>query len=124
MIASAPLLLHVFSTFCNGGPQLRIVTIANHLGLAYRHAIIAMDGNTECRERLDRALAVEFPQNPLRKGETLKNVKRIRRLLRTLRPDLLLTYNWGAIEWAIANRLRPLVPHIHLEAGFGKDEAD
>jgi glycosyltransferase involved in cell wall biosynthesis len=44
--------------------------------------------------------------------------------LRRLRPDLLMTYNWGAIEWAIANRLLPVARHVHLEAGFGKEEAD
>jgi glycosyltransferase involved in cell wall biosynthesis len=44
--------------------------------------------------------------------------------LRRLQPDLLLTYNWGAIEWAMANRLLPVSRHIHLEAGFGQSEAD
>ena len=123
-MTSAPLLLHVFSTFAIGGPQLRFTMLANHFGRAYRHAVIAMDGNTECRARLHSGLDVTFPENPLRKGQTLKNYAAIRRLLRTLRPDLLLTYNWGAIEWAIANRLLPVARHVHLEDGFGKEEAD
>jgi glycosyltransferase involved in cell wall biosynthesis len=33
------------------------------------------------------------------------------------------TYNWGAIEWAIANRPR-IAPHLHVEDGFGPEEAD
>jgi glycosyltransferase involved in cell wall biosynthesis len=36
-----------------------------------------------------------------------------------LRPDLLLTHNWGAIEWALANRFLPLCRHVHFESGFG-----
>jgi glycosyltransferase involved in cell wall biosynthesis len=44
--------------------------------------------------------------------------------LRRLRPDLLVTYNWGAIEWAMANRVLPVSHHIHVEAGFGQGEAD
>ena len=44
--------------------------------------------------------------------------------LRKLRPDLLATYNWGAIEWAIASRLSGVARHIHFESGFGKEEAD
>jgi glycosyltransferase involved in cell wall biosynthesis len=46
------------------------------------------------------------------------------RQLRSSRPDLLLTYNWGAIEWALANRLSRRIPHLHLEDGFGPDEAN
>jgi glycosyltransferase involved in cell wall biosynthesis len=44
--------------------------------------------------------------------------------LRKERPDLLLTYNWGAVECALANRLRRPVPHIHFESGFGPEEAE
>jgi glycosyltransferase involved in cell wall biosynthesis len=44
--------------------------------------------------------------------------------LKRLQPDLLITYNWGAIEWAIANRLLAVASHVHLEDGFGKEEAD
>jgi glycosyltransferase involved in cell wall biosynthesis len=123
-MTGAPLLLHVFSTFAAGGPQVRFAMLANHFGRAYRHAVIAMDGNTECRTRLHSAIDVKFPENPLRKGQTLRNLRRIRRLLGTLQPDLLLTYNWGAIEWAIANRLLPVARHVHLEDGFGKEEAN
>ena len=38
-------------------------------------------------------------------------------------PDLLLTYNWGAIEWALADRIRPVCPHLHVVDGFGPEEA-
>ncbi len=45
-------------------------------------------------------------------------------VLRRLRPDLLITYNWGAIEWAMADRLWGVARQMHFEAGFGEDEAD
>src|SRR5690606_2840984 len=44
--------------------------------------------------------------------------------IRRLKPDLMLTYQWGAIEWALANRFSPLCPQVHLESGFGAEEAD
>ncbi len=118
---TAPLLLHVFSTFAVGGPQMRLVALANHFGARYRHAIIAMDGETACRARLAPGLDVTFPENPLRKGETLANLRRIRALLGGIRPDLLVTSNWGTIEWAMANALVG-VPHLHMEDGFGPEE--
>jgi glycosyltransferase involved in cell wall biosynthesis len=117
----APLLLHVFSTFAVGGPQVRFATIVNHFGPRWRHAVVAMDGNLACRERLDPELNVAFPAIPTRKGDTLGNIRVIRAALKEMRPAALLTSNWGTIEWAMANR-SGLVRHIHVEDGFGPEE--
>lgn len=116
-----PLLLHVFSTLAVGGPQIRFVTLANHFGPAWRHAIIAMDGNYAARDRLGPQVDATYPQVEMRKGDLLGNVRRFRRALRSIRPDTLITYNWGATEWALANAL-PLVRHVHIEDGFGPEE--
>ena len=118
---SPPLILHVFPTFAVGGVQVRFAAIANHFGRRWRHAIIAMDGDLSCRERLEPALGVEFPSVTVRKGDTLGNILRFRHLLRRLRPDLLVTSNWGSIEWSVAN-LAPAVRQIHVEDGFGPDD--
>jgi glycosyltransferase involved in cell wall biosynthesis len=114
-------LLHVFSTFAVGGPQVRFAALANRFGRRWRHAIVAMDGDVACRERLDPALEVSFPAVALRKGDTMGNLWRYRRALLELRPDVLVTYNWGAIEWAAANLLVRR-QHIHIEDGFGWEE--
>ena len=116
-----PLVLSVFSTFGVGGPQVRFVTVANRLGTAFRHAIIAMDGALDCAQRLAPELDVVLPSVTIHKGDTLGNVRRFRRALRRIRPDVLVTYNWGAIEWVLAN-LWPVVRHVHVEDGFGPDE--
>jgi glycosyltransferase involved in cell wall biosynthesis len=116
-----PLLLHVFSTFAVGGPQVRFAALANRFGRTWRHAIVAMDGNTACRERLDPWLEVSFPAVDIRKGDMPGNLRRFRGALQDLRPDLLVTYNWGAIEWAMANFL-VRIRHIHIEDGFGPEE--
>jgi glycosyltransferase involved in cell wall biosynthesis len=39
------------------------------------------------------------------------------------RPDLVLTYNWGALDGAMAALVPPRIPTIHTEDGFGIDEA-
>jgi glycosyltransferase involved in cell wall biosynthesis len=44
--------------------------------------------------------------------------------LRDIAPDVLLTYNWGAVEWALINRFGPAIPHLHIEDGFGPEEAE
>lgn len=118
---TAPLVLHAFPSFAVGGAQVRLAVLANRLGAAFRHAIIAMNGVYDCAPRLDSSLDVTYPEIAVRKGAMLANVLAFRAMLRTLRPDLLVTYNWGSIEWAIANRLVNL-RHVHVEDGFGPEE--
>ena len=121
MTPATPLLLHAFPSFEVGGAQVRFTTLANRFGSRFRHAVVAMDGNLAARNRLDPTLDVTFPTLVTRPGDTLGNIRTIWRLLRTLRPSLLVTSNWGTVEWALANRLGT-VPHLHSEDGFGPDE--
>ncbi|MDB5394200.1 MAG: glycosyl transferase, group 1 [Rhodospirillales bacterium] len=115
-------LLHVFSTFAVGGPQTRFATIADRLGPKYRHLIVSMSGRTEATELLPAQIDYSLvpihntPRNPL------ANAWRFAKQLRQIRPDQLVTYNWGALEWALGNRFGPCLPHIHIEDGFGPDE--
>ena len=120
-----PLLLHVFPSFAFGGAQMRFTQVANHFGARWRHMVVAMDGDLACRARLDPALDVSFPDAGLVKGDTWRNLRRIRRRLAAWRPDVLVTSNWGSIEWALA-RILPIhgmrLRHIHTEDGFGPEE--
>ena len=122
-VGGSETLLHVFSTFDVGGPQVRFATIANHFGRRWRHLVIAMDGRTACRARLDPGLDISFLDIPVLRGRTLGNVRPFRRLLHDLRPAALFTYNFGTIDWAIAN-LDGRVRQVHVEDGFGPEERE
>ena len=102
---------------------MRFVQLANHFGREYRHRIIAMDGVTTAFQHLAAGVDAEVISVPVRRGKTLGNLLAFRRLLQSLRPDLLVTCNWGTIEWAAAS-LGCGVSHIHIEDGFGSDEAE
>jgi glycosyltransferase involved in cell wall biosynthesis len=119
----SPLLLHVFSTFAVGGAQVRFAALANRYPGVWRHAIVAMDGNLACRARLAPSVAASFPAVAVAKGDMPGNLRRCRRTLLELRPDLLVTYNWGSIEWALANLL-VRVRQVHIEDGFGPEEQE
>lgn len=116
-------LLHAFSTFRVGGPQIRFCTLANRFGARYRHVIFAMDGCYDCRDRLAPGLDVEIADVLAKKPDTLGNRRRFRSYLKAHPPNLLVTYNWGSLEWAMAN-WPPLLLHVHIEDGFGPEEAD
>ncbi|MBV9747374.1 MAG: glycosyltransferase [Acetobacteraceae bacterium] len=123
--AATPLVLHVFPTFDVGGAQARFATLANRLGPRLRHLVVAMDGRYGCRERLDPALDIGFPEVEISKGDTRGNLRRFRAALTAWRPDLLVTSNWGSVEWAIAAAIPPRpVRHLHMEDGFGPEERD
>lgn len=114
--------VHVLPSFAAGGVQIRLSYLMNHLDLPIRHTVIAMDGNFSASSRVDPDVPISYREPP--RGKTLAGrIRAYRRTLRDLGPDLLLTYQWGAIEWALANRVLGIAPQIHLESGFGADEA-
>ena len=113
--------MSVFPGFGVGGAQTRFATVANRLGTAVRHSIVALNGETACREKLDPALDVAFPPSGHRAGRMAEAMLHARRFLRDARPDLVVTSNWGAIEWAAGAKLAGL-RHVHSEDGFGPEE--
>lgn len=115
-----PRLLHVFSTFAVGGPQKRFAQLAGATQALFRHSVLAVDGNYEARRLLPPG--VEIVAAVSNAGALPARLARYRTYLRKTRPDLLVTYNWGAIEWALAGRLT-FLPLIHVEDGFGLEEA-
>jgi glycosyltransferase involved in cell wall biosynthesis len=113
--------LWVFPGFGVGGAQARFATLANAWGPACRHTIVALNGDLACRERLGPAVPAEFLARGQPPGQMAAAVLQARRLLAAARPDLVVTSNWGAMEWAIGAKLARL-PHVHTEDGFGPEE--
>ncbi len=122
MTRAAPHLLHVFSTFVPAGPELRTVRLIEAFGDAYRHSIVALDGRTDARKSLPPGAPVRILEAPPKAG-TPATVRRLLALLRSERPDLLLTYNWGAFDALLAARLLRRRAVLHHEDGFNADEA-
>jgi glycosyltransferase involved in cell wall biosynthesis len=121
-IESSVAILHVFSTFAIGGPQRRFAALVNHFGARFQHIVIAMDGCTDAQALLEHNNTCEVRPLGFERRGMLENIRRARAVLKRVRPRALFTYNWGAIEWAAANIPR-LAPHVHIEDGFGPEEA-
>ncbi len=110
--------LHVFSTFCAAGPQVRAVSLMRGMGPAIRHSVVALDGRTGAAA-LAADVQLEIVDRPAAPG----GVRGMRSLLRSSRPDLLLSYNWGAIEAPAAAASLRFGRVVHHEDGFNADEA-
>lgn len=120
---SAPHLLHVFSNFVPTGPELRTVELIRAFGRDFRHSIVSMDGRMGAAERLPPDADVRLLPSPPKAG-SLATARRLRRMVREERPDLVLTYNWGAFDMLLAARSAGFRRVIHHEEGFNADEAE
>ena len=119
-MTAKPRFVHVFSTFGRGGPQVRATQLMRHLGDGVEHVLLAMDGDHGARALIDDDLQVTFAAAPPRSG--FFQARRAQAAwLRSQRPDLVLTYNWGAIE-SVAAAKKAGLPLVHHEDGFGPEE--
>ena len=120
-------ILHLHSTFNLGGKESRAVRLMNAFGDKARHTIVsAMPDQLGARDAIAKGIKYEIAQNPppLSGRPSVKRYEEIARFLR--RFDLVLTYNWGAIDGVMAARVfgKGLPPIVHHEDGFNQDEAE
>ena len=127
MTVRKPHSLHLHSTFAAGGKERRAVALINRFGTAAIHSIVsAVPHETGARDLITPGLAVHYPFGfPALAGRV--TVQRLQTLARAMRGfDLILTYNWGAMDAAMAHALfspmQRLAPLIHHEDGFNADE--
>ncbi|MCB2083751.1 MAG: glycosyltransferase [Sphingomonadaceae bacterium] len=120
-------ILHLHSTFSAGGKELRCVQLINAFGPGIEHHIVsAVPERMEAAELISRRISVTYPQDfPPLQGKPWPG--RLHRIARAMRGyDLVLTYNWGAMDAAMAHALLgqhlSLPPLIHHEDGFNEDE--
>ena len=120
-------ILHLHSSFDLGGKEARAVRLMNLFGDAARHTIVSgVPDALGARDAIAAGIAYEIAQNPppLTGKPSVARYEAIARFMR--RFDLVLTYNWGAIDGVMARRVfgKNMPPVIHHEDGFNSDEAD
>ena len=119
-------ILHLHSTFSLGGKEARAVRLMNVLGDRARHTIVSgVSDQLGARDAIAAGIHYEIAQNPppLTGRPSVARYEAIARYMR--RFDLVLSYNWGAIDGVMAKRVFPkgAPPVVHHEDGFNADEA-
>ena len=122
-------ILHLHSSFGRGGKEARAVRLMNAFGNKARHKIVSgVPGETSASSLIAKGIKweIEMDPPPLTGKPSVKRYEAIARYMR--RFDLVLTYNWGAVDGVMAKRVfgtKPgaLPPIIHHEDGFNADEA-
>lgn len=115
---------HIFSTLAVGGPQRRFADYIVRTNAKHTHHVYAMDNCYDALALMEGKEPLHDGEQVIMKGNTLAATVTCRKFLRAHKPDLLVTYNWGATEWALANSIFPICPTIHIQDGFGEDEQD
>lgn len=105
---------------------MRAVQLMNAWGDAFTHSIVSVGrGELSAREGLEKSVPVDFPDFPdLKQGILPVRLLAIGNRIRALKPQLILTYNWGAVEVVMSVRLFDGAPVVHHEDGFGPEEID
>ena len=121
-------ILHLHSSFAAGGKELRAVRLMNAFGPGISHAVVsAQPGAHGAAALLDKRTNASFPPDfPSLQGKPTPG--RLQRIARSMQGfDLVLTYNWGAMDAVMAHTLfrdvYRLGPLVHHEDGFNEDEA-
>ncbi len=117
-----PHLLHVVPTFVPAGLEMRTVHLIAGFGDEMRHSILSMDGRVDAADRLPPGAPVRLIPTPAKAG-SLRTAVSLRQILQEEKPDLLLTYNWGAFDALLAARSLGFRRVLHHEDGFNADEA-
>ena len=120
--------LHLHSTFDAGGKERRTVALMNRFNRGVEHHIVsAQPGAMGAKGLIDKRVAAYFPFGfPPLAGKL--RIARLQKLARAMQGfDLILTYNWGAMDAVFAHAVfgptMGLAPLIHHEDGFNADEA-
>ncbi|WP_095012976.1 glycosyltransferase family 4 protein [Tsuneonella mangrovi] len=122
-----PRILHLHSTFAAGGKERRAVRLMNAFGEHVSHAVVSgVPGELSAANEIDSGVDVDYPDEfPALSGKPTP--WRLQAMAQAMAGyDLVLTYNWGAMDAVMAHTLFgkaiALPPLIHHEDGFNADE--
>lgn len=120
-MSDKPLIVHVLYRLDTGGMERIALTVIHHTHERYRHAVICLAGYGALRDELADA---DVPCLSLdkRPGKDPGCYLRLWRALRKLKPDLVQTYNIGALDAAPVIRLAGVRRIVHAE--HGRDVTD
>lgn len=116
-----PLIAHVLYRFDTGGMERIALSIINRTRDRYRHAVICLAGYGALRDEIADA-SVPCLSLDKRPGKNPGCYFRLWRTLRLLKPDLVQTYNIGALDATPVIRLAGVRRIVHAE--HGRDVTD
>lgn len=104
--------LHVLPSFGTGGVQIRCASLLNATADMFAHSLCVIDGDlTEIGRITVPVRLITLPRH----NKMVSAPFVMWHLLRGMRPNLLVTYGWGAFDAVIASQLARICPVVHHE---------
>ncbi len=122
-------IIHFFPTFGLGGQQRRFAELIGQFNAPMHHHVISLTDEHDAKDLIADQEQLKITTLSLEKMPltSFANLQKLRKLFREHTPDLICTYNWGAIEAVIASHSLPFFASktgfLHFEDGFGPDES-
>ena len=114
---------HIILRLDFGGLENGLVMLINHLPAEhYRHVIVCLEGATDFRRRIRRSDVTIFEMHR-RPGKDLRLYRRIWRLLRDLRPDVIHTRNLPTVDMLLPAAMAGGAALVHSEHGLDLAES-
>ena len=108
--------VHVLHSFGTGGMEKGIATLINNSSDIFEHTVLCLSTSGESSRLLSREVQIfELNKPP---GNSLLYLFKLTRTLRSLRPGIVHTRNWGGIDGIIAARLSGIKSVIQGEHGW------
>lgn len=115
-------ILHVMDSLSNGGLENGVLNLIKHMDAEqFEHSICTVRALGVNAERLP-ADRVQLHHLGKRKGSRFQLLE-LRRVIREIRPDVVHSRNWGAIEAVVAARLTRSCAVVHSEHGLESSAA-
>jgi sugar transferase (PEP-CTERM/EpsH1 system associated) len=114
-------LLHIVPSFGLGGMERVVCAIINHTCEKYDHEVLVVYDDTEA-EKWIQTQNVKIHCLDRSKNQS-KFLVSLYKFLNKSKPDIMMTYNWGATDAIWLGRLIGIKKIIHSEHGFSIDEA-
>jgi len=115
-------ILHVVPSFGLGGMEKIICSIINGGSEIYEHIIVPLDGCSRAAKWITNHRVEVFGFQKQRSRSLF--FSSLYSILCQIRPDILMTYNWGATDAIWLGRLAGIINIIHNEHGFNIDEGN
>jgi sugar transferase (PEP-CTERM/EpsH1 system associated) len=118
-MADAPIrILHVIDALEVGGLENGVINLVQRMDAArFEHVLCAMRRVGDLADRIPRDRVKIFCLNHTAPGFSLQ-VGTLRRLIRSVQPDVVHSRNWGCMEAVIAGKSLPYCSVVHSEHGM------
>lgn len=111
---------HVVHGFDTGGMEKGVATIIGNAAPEFDHVVVCLAKSGASAKLLPKGTpVVELNKRP---GHSLLFYLRLARELKSLRPDIVHTRNWGGMDGVIACRIAGIRGVVHGEHGWGMDD--